>query len=381
MKLTTRRELLSAVTGWVTATARPGRTPGGPPVLAGLLLTASEDGSLTVAGYDYQVSALARLTCAEVGEPGQALIPARMLTQAAAILPAGYEGVTITTDPTRAVITAGQVTYTLMLLPHEEFPALPEPGEPVAEFGADHLAAAVTQAVTAAGHDGTLPALTCVHLSLDGKDTATLAATDRYRLAVVTCPYTPHGDSPPEPVLIPARDLAAVTKRADTPTITLALDGDGTAAFTTADRQVTARLTAAEFPRYTTLIPAREDIKATVTADLADLAAAVKRAAVVAEKDTPVRLGFTPDTMRIDAGTGDDAAYAEDIPACPVGDPFPAAFNPHYLLDALGAVAAAGGDTVRFALTGPAKPALITPAEPGGPVTGRHVLMPIRGTG
>jgi len=382
MKLTTRQEPLAAVTAWATATARIGTTRLPSPVLAGLLLTAAADGTLTVAAYDYETSALARVTGAETGEPGRALIPARMLTQAAASLPAGTD-VTITTDGTRATIIAGQVTYTLLMLPDDEFPALPEPGEPAATFGADFLAAAVAQVLTAASHDDTLPALCCVHLTLDGNGTATLAATDRYRLAAVTCPYTPAGDgAPPGPVLIPARELAAAVKQPEAATVSLALPGGTLAAFTTAGRHVTVRTIAAEFPAYATLIPEGDAIEATVTAGLADLAAAVKRAAVVAERDTPVRLGFPgPGVMHIEAGTGDEAAYTEDIPAETGGDPSGIAFKPAFLLDALAAVAATGAERVRFALTGPARPALITLAEPGGPVTARHVLMPIRGTG
>jgi DNA polymerase III subunit beta len=395
VKVTAPQDVLAAVTGWIAATTATGVSGPLSPVLGGMLLTAAADGTLTAARFGYDASATASIA-AETGEPGRALIGARLLAQATASLPAGQE-VTITTDGTRAVITAGQVTYTLLLLPHDEYPAMPEPGAPAAEFGADHLAAAVAQAVTAASHDDTLPALACVHLALDGEGTATLAATDRYRLAVVTCPYTPHGDGPPVPVLIPARELAAVAKRPGAATVTLGLGSPkppgygytsdpGTATFTTADRQVTARLVAAEFPRYTTLIPGEASafpVTATVTADLAPLAEALKRAIVVApSKEHPARLPIGPGEIRIEPGTGDEAGYAETVGAQLDGDPHNVAFNPRYLLDALGAVAATGAAAARIALTGPAKPALITPASaPDGAVNCRHVLMPIRGTG
>ena len=394
MKFTITRDHLAAATGWVTSTARTGRGALPSPILAGLLVDAGADGTLTVAGYDYEVSARYRTGAAGTGEPGRALIPARMLAQAAASLPAGHE-VTLTADGARAVLTAGQVTYTLMLLPHEEYPPLPEPGEPVAEFGAGHLAAAVAQVVTAAARDDTLPALTCVHLSLDGEGTATLTATDRYRLATVTCPYTPRGQGElPGAVLIPAASLAAAVRHPDTATVVLGFTGqpwrdryraDGTAVLTADGREVTIRTIAAEFPRITPLIPGGDDsehpITATVTAGAGELAAAVKRAAVVAERNTPVRLGITPAGLHLEAGTGDDAAYTDDLEVACEGDTFTIAFRPGYLLDALGSVTAAGGATVRLALTSPARPALLTPAEPSGPVACRHVLMPVRGSG
>jgi DNA polymerase-3 subunit beta len=203
VKLTTTRDALARAAAWATATARVGNRPA-TPVLGGLLLAAGADGTVTAAGYDCEVSATATLA-AEVGEPGRALIPARLLAQAAASLPAADE-VTLTSDGTFATLAAGRVSYRLMLLPHEEFPAPPETGLPFAEFGAGYLAAAVAQAATAASTDDTLPALTCLHVSLDGgpaalagkpavAGVATIAATDRYRLAVVTCPYTTTGQA------------------------------------------------------------------------------------------------------------------------------------------------------------------------------------------
>lgn len=386
MKTTIPQDVLAAVTAWTTGTARIGRAPV-TPVLAGLLLDASADGTLTTTAYDYETSATAT-AAAEVGEPGRALVSAGLLKEAAAMLPAGRD-VTIATEGPHAVLTAGSVAYRLMLLPHDEFPALPEPGKPVAEFGAAYLAAAVAHAVTAASRDDTLPALACVQVTLDGEGTATFAATDRYRLAVATCPYTtpgsdgqtPHGQEPTT-VLVPARELAAAVKRPGTATVTLALPG-GIAALATPDRQVTMRLNAGEFPKWGTLIPDAAAVKAAVTVELATLAEAVKRAAVVAERGTPVRLAITGEGIGIESGTGDEAQYAEAIAARLDGDPHRVCFNPAYLLDALATVAATGATSARIALTGETRPALIAPDSPpeGSAVTRRHVLMPIRSAG
>lgn len=387
MKTTIPQEVLAAVTAWATGTARTGRAPV-TPVLAGLLLTATPgDGTLTVTAYDYQTSATAHAG-AETGEPGRVLVSAALLKEAAAMLPAG-RGVTIATEGPYATLTAGSVAYRLMLLPADEFPALPGPGEPAAEFGAAYLAAAVAHAVTAASRDDTLPALTCVQVTLDGEGTATFAATDRYRLAVATCPYTipgmdgqrPRGQEPAT-VLVPAHTLAAAVKRPGTATVTLALPG-GIAALATDDRQVTMRLGAGEFPRWATLIPDAAAVKAAVTVELATLAEAVKRAAVVAEREAPVRLGIADSEISIESGTGDEAQYGEAITARLDGDPMRVCFNPAYLLDALGAVAATGATSARIALTGETRPALITPDSPpeGSAVTCRHVLMPVRNAG
>jgi DNA polymerase-3 subunit beta len=145
---------------------------------------------------------------------------------------------------------------------------------------------------------------------------------------------------------------------------------------------VTIRHLAAEFPAFAKLIPAEDEVSAAVTADLGELIPALKRAAVIAVKGMPVRLTASAGGLHLEAGTGDDAALAEDITAETAGEPFPFNLNPGYLLDALGTVAASGATAARLAVTQPGKPVLITPAEQtAGPVACRHILMPIRNAG
>jgi DNA polymerase-3 subunit beta len=393
MKLTIPADELAAAASWATAAAVPDRPTS--PVLAGLLLDADGD-ALTLTGFDYETSAVARLT-AQVGEPGRAVISAKLLSLAAASLPDDLLGATIATDGTRAVLTAGPATYTLMLLPPTEFPEPPAPGPSVGEFAAAHLASAVAQVVPAASKDDTLPVLTHVHLSLDGKGTATLAATDRYRIAIATCPYTPADPdaSPPGPVLVRARELAAVMRKPAGTAVTVGLDGGGedddgaptgpsTIALVAGDRKVTMRLGGdlGNFPRVGKFIPDPDSIKAAVTVDIAAMAAAVKRAALVAARNTPVRLTPVGEVLHLEAGTGDEAGYAEDVAAQFDGEPLPIAFNPAYFLDVLNAIAVSGATAARISLTAPDKPGFITPAgDPPGPVTSRHVLVPIRNAG
>jgi DNA polymerase III beta subunit, C-terminal domain len=117
-------------------------------------------------------------------------------------------------------------------------------------------------------------------------------------------------------------------------------------------------------------------------ADAGELAEAVKRLAVVAVRDTRVRLAISPGQIELTAGSGDEADGTVTI-ACELdGDPLTIAFHPHRLLDAITAV---GTGRVRIALTTPAKAVLITPAGDGqdddaGPAC-RHLLMPIRTAG
>ena len=106
------------------------------------------------------------------------------------------------------------------------------------------------------------------------------------------------------------------------------------------------------------------------------LAESVKRVALVAERNTPVRLAFSAGQLMLEAGTGDEAQAEEIIEAEFSGDDLSIAFNPQYLLDGLAAI---DSDTVRISFTEPGKPALLTgkPGPDGNPEF-RYLLMPIR---
>ena len=109
---------------------------------------------------------------------------------------------------------------------------------------------------------------------------------------------------------------------------------------------------------------------------IAPFADAVKRVALVAERNTPVRLSFSAGQLMLEAGTGDEAQAEEVIEAEFSGDDLSIAFNPQYLLDGLAAI---DSDTVRISFTEPGKPALLTgkPGPDGNPEF-RYLLMPIR---
>jgi DNA polymerase-3 subunit beta len=184
-------------------------------------------------------------------------------------------------------------------------------------------------------------------------------------------------------VLVPARALAetarSLTSGAEV-SIALALPGeagtggDGMIGFEGAGRRTTTRLLGGEFPRYQALLPT--ELTATAELPTAVLAEAVKRVALVAERNTAVRLAFSAGQLLLEAGTGDEAQAEEVLEAGYEGDDLSIAFNPQYLLDGLSAL---DSDTVRVSFTQPGKPALIT-GKPGpdGHSDYRYLLMPIR---
>ncbi len=374
MKIQVERDVLAEAVAW-TARALPARPA--VPVLAGIRLQAAA--ALTLSSFDYDVSAQARVPV-EAEEEGEALVSGRLLAEITRSLPA--RPVEITTDGARATLTCGSATFTLLTMPTEDYPSLPEMPPPAGSIGSDAFASAVGQSATAAGRDDTLPALTGVRIEIEG-ETLTLVSTDRYRLAVRELRWTPARPDLSAAVLVPARALAdtarALTAGAEV-SIALALPGEdggageGMIGFEGGGRRTTTRLLGGDFPRYESLLP--KQVNAVAELSAAPFAEAVKRVALVAERNTAVRLSFSAGQLVLEAGTGDEAQAEEVIDASFEGDDIQIAFNPQYLLDGLTAL---DSDVARISFTESGKPALIT----GKPATDeqpdfRYLLMPIR---
>ncbi|MBV9293679.1 MAG: DNA polymerase III subunit beta [Frankiales bacterium] len=372
MKIRVERDVLADAVAWA-ARILPQKTQ--LPVLAGLRLDAGSDGGLRLSGFDYEVSAEAELEVT-VAEAGSVLVPGRLLADITRSLPG--QPVDLSTEGTRVQLSCGSSRFTLPTLPLEEYPSLPAMPEVSGTIGSDAFAAAVTSVAVAAGRDDTLPVLTGVRVEIDGAD-VTLAATDRYRLAVRTLRWQPVDPSLQATALVPARTLAEAAKSLTSGAeVTLALatsdSGEGMLGLSGGSRRTTTRLLDGEFPKYRSLLP--DSSSATATIDAAALTDAVRRVSLVATRTSPVRLAFSADGLVLEAGGTDEAEAAEAIPATFEGEALTIAFNPGYLLDGLGAL---DSDEACLAFTGPTKPAVLT-GKSGGDGSGdyRYLLMPVR---
>jgi DNA polymerase-3 subunit beta len=144
--------------------------------------------------------------------------------------------------------------------------------------------------------------------------------------------------------------------------------------FEAGGRRTTTRLLSGEFPRHRSLMPST--VAATAELSTPVLIEAVRRVALVAERNSAVRLSFTADQLTLEAGTGDEAQADEAIDASFEGEDLSIAFNPNYLLDGLAVI---DSDITRIAFTEPGKPALLTgKLGPDGNPEYRYLLMPFR---
>ena len=375
MELRLERDALADAVVW-TARSLPARPP--MQVLLGLLLETTDSG-LSVSGFDYEVSSQITVDVT-TAEPGRVLVPGKLLADIVRSLPA--QPVDLRLEGTRVVLTCGSARFTLPTLPVDDYPSLPDMPTVAGSLESDVFGAAVAQVALAAGRDDTLPVLTGVRVEIDG-DQLTLAATDRYRLAVRTLTWKPDQPDMSTTALVPARTLADTAKAlTHGPEITLALatggSGEGMIGFQGGGRRTTSRLLEGEFPKYRSLLPSESSAFAEV--ETAALVEAVKRVALVATRNAPVRLSFSGDGVVLEAGGQDDAQASERLHCGWEGEDMSIAFNPQYLLDGLGAV---DSDSTTLSFTGPTRPAVLTgKREPDGSVADyRYLLMPVRLSG
>ena len=362
MKIRVERDALADAVAWV-ARSLPNRPTA--PILAGLLMNASGD-EVTLSSFDSTTSAQVTMP-AEVTDEGTVLVSGRLLNEIARSLP--NKPVEMVADHTQVELTCGSARFSLQTLPVDEYPTLPEMPTRTGLVDASVFEKSVSQVVIAAGRDELLNVFTGVRVEING-DRLSLLATDRYRMALKELTWQPSSPDIEGAVLVPGRVLADTAKSLTSgKTVTVSLsttesEGEGLVGFTgegaKGRREATTRLLNQAFPKVRHLM----DVVGTVTVRVptADLLAAVKRVSLVAERNTPLRMLIEDDHISLEAATGDQAHASEAIEAQidVVGEEKSieaAGFNPHYLLDALGALDA---PYAHFSFTAPGKPCLIT---------------------
>ncbi|MET9402104.1 DNA polymerase III subunit beta [Kitasatospora sp. NPDC002965] len=378
-----------------TAKALPGRTP--VPVMLGMLL-ATGDGGLRLSACDGDVYTTATVS-AEIADDGTVLVPGRLLNDICSRLPKAADvDLELVDDGARLVVGCGSARFTLPTLPVDEYPATVALPDAVATVQADVLADAVAQVAVAASTDAALPALTGIKVRLEG-DRLHLDATDRYRMAHKELTVRPTGTVPPAKrgkkkdgddqtaALVPAKSLAEAAKALEGEhTLTLHWSQGLLGLSIPGGRTYTTRLLDGEFPSLGGFFEGEWPM--TITVPVAEAVAAIQRVALVATRNTPVRLVVERggEQLRIEAGSGDDAQASDRIPAHTTGtdtdgaaDGIVLAFNPTFLTDAFKAL---GTSEAELYVRHPHKPAhLAGRLGDGIDATYQHLVMPVRLSG
>ncbi len=336
-------------------------------ILSHVLIRADE-GRCEIAATDMELSLRVPLA-ATVEEPGGVVLP-RLAGDIVRTMADGPITIDHRTNEGVVGISGGGSSFSLNCLQAGDFPELPlDDGEGLV-VPAPVLIDAIDRVVRSASRDETRPVLTGVHLRI-GPDGLTLVATDSYRLAVVSSPLeAPPADA--REAIIPARALAEVSRlvalaKAESVEIVLT---EAQALFRIGEIRLTSRIIEGQFPDHRQLVP--DTFEHDLAFDRGELLAVLGRIAVLAQRNTPVRLAFADGAVTVSTVSDQVGEGHETLPAAFSGEPFEIGFNVEFLRAGVESV---HGDEVRVGLISPLRPGLLRGGEGDG---FRYLLMPIR---
>jgi DNA polymerase-3 subunit beta len=226
------------------------------------------------------------------------------------------------------------------------------------------------QVARSASKDETRPVLTGVLISAGGQE-LTMVATDSYRLSVKHAALEAPLDGALE-ANVPARalqELARIAQAVEDPELTVSL-GQNQVVFEVGDIVLSSRLIDGQFPNYRQLLP--ESVEHELRLASGEIVDVVRRVSLMAQKNTPLRLGFREGELTVSAQTPDVGEASESLPVPFSGEPLDIGFNPEFLRDGLESVES---DELVLKLISPLRPGLIESPDGGRFV---YLIMPIR---
>ena len=328
------------------------------PALANVAIRATADAvTLTVTDMDIEATATIAAT---VINPGATTVPAKMLSDIVAKLPAGSL-VSITEADGRATVSAGRSTFQLGTLPIEDFPVLASPdftstfNMPASDM---HTLFA---GIFAASTEETRYYLNGVYLHPRNGQVIGVT-TNGHQLAHMS--IEAEHDFPG--VIVPRKTVLEVAKSFTDGDIEVSVS-ETKIRFTSPGFTLLSKVIDGTFPDYTRVIPQSHPNAATFNYDEARIV--VDRVLTVSgEKIRSVKLTITDDTIAVENRSTINAA-TDSMGCTMTGGAIEIGFNGQYLMDILKQVQ---GDA-RMEYNTPQGPAIIR-----GSGAGFFVLMPYR---
>ena len=335
-------------------------------ILGGILLKA-ESGQLTLAATDMELSLRASLEANVDGE-GAVVVPGRLLVELARLLPDAEVSIEQRADEGVIHVSSGSFESRLNTYTAEDFPRLPD-AEGLERHAVDRdaLLETIARVGRSASRDESRPVLTGILVRFEpGK--LVMAATDSYRLSVKETAL--EGTIPELEAIVPARALAELARIGQgAERIELGVH-ENQVVFGVDGVWLTTRRIDGQFPNYRQLIP--ESFEHEVAMDTREVLDVVRRIAVMAQRNSPLRLRFAEGELTVSARTQDVGEAEESLPVSFNGEPLEIGFNAEFLRDGIESVT---GDAVRFRLISPLRPCVL---QAEGSDDFLYLIMPIR---
>src|SRR5215831_16926157 len=347
MKVTCSREEL---TQKLAIVARGISTRTAVQILGGVLLD-EEDGRLMLAATDMELSLRASLE-AQVEGQGAVVVPGRLLVELTRLLPDAEVSIEQRADEGVIHIRSGPFESRLNTYTAEDFPRLPDV-ESLERHAVDRdaLLETISRVSRSASRDESRPVLTGILVRFEpGK--LVMAATDSYRLSVKETPI--EAEVPELEAIIPARALEELRRIATGgEELRLAMQ-ENQVVFGVDGTWLTTRRIDGQFPNYRQLLPEVFEHQVRLPRD--ELLEVVRRTAVMAQRNSPLRLRFSEGELTVSAQTQDVGESRETLPITFSGEPLEIGFNPDFLRDG---IESAEGNELTLKLINPLRPGLI----------------------
>ena len=347
MKVICSREEL---TQKLSIVARAVSTRASVQILSGVLLRA-ETGRLHLAATDMELSLRSSVE-AQVDGEGAVVVPGRLLIDLVRLLPADEVMFEHRAEEGVVHVVCGPSNSTLHTYAAEDFPRLPDL-DTVGTFTVDRetLLDTIARVARSASRDESRPVLTGILVRFEhGK--LVMVATDSYRMSVKET--TLEGEAPELDAIIPARALAELVRIAQSgDTLELGVH-ENQVVFAADDVWLTTRRIDGQFPNYKQLLP--ETFEHDVTLPRAELLDAVRRVAVMAQRNSPLRMRFAEGELTLLAQTQDVGEARESLPVAFGGEPLEIGFNADFLREGIESVSS---DEIQLRLISPLRPGLI----------------------
>jgi DNA polymerase-3 subunit beta len=363
MKVTITRENFQKGLSAVAATV-PTRTT--LPVLSNILVETVDEG-LRVRGTDLDISVSVQ-TPADVDRQGAITVPAKKVAEIARELPDAP--VQLQSEGGRVSVVCGKAKFRLNSLPSDEYPSFPE--LPFAEgwkLRSGELQRLSGHTSFAVSSEETRPVLNGVLWQLRGHEMR-MVATNGHRLATMAVKL--EAATADADLIVPPKALQQVERLFDAGDELQIARSESHLGFRTERTEVYTRLIEGPYPNYEQVLPKDNDKEC--TADCSQLAAALRRVAIVASDQTHrVRLHFTPERLALAVQTPDLGEAEDELPVVYNAGELEIGFNANYLLEVLRYMTS---DEVKITLAAPERPATFEPV--GGEEDYLCLVMPLR---
>ena len=344
------------------------------PVLSNVRIEAKEDGiSFKATDMDTEIT---EIVDAKTIQVGATTAPAHMLYEIVRKLSDGSQvELTYPDEKGQLTIASARSKFSLSTIAVEDFPVISGDKLPISfVMPKDELADVIDRTKFAVSTEETRYYLNGIYIHAKKEGSAAvlrIVATDGHRLACVESPL-PKGAEDIQGVIIPRKTITEIRKLLDdnkVEDVTVELS-ENKVRFTMRDVTLTSKLIDGTYPDYERVIPTDNDKN--LELNVKELASAVDRISVVAERTRAIKMLTNSNKITITTSSPDLGSASEDLEATYENESLEIGYNFRYLLDILAEIK---GENVRISFSDGSSPSVIHDTSDSSAI---YVLMPMR---